>query len=107
VHSVLTNVLSNAEKFTPEDARIAVAVKPVRGGRWSVAVSDNGRGPEGGKAAFEMFKTTSDPRTAGLGIGLTLARQIVRAHGGEIRLRRAPRGGAVVTFDLPAAPGRG
>lgn len=107
IHSVLTNVLSNAEKFTPEEARISVSVRPARGGRWAVAVTDNGRGPENPKGAFEMFKTTSDPRTAGLGIGLTLARQIVRAHGGEIRLSRGARGGATVVFDLPAAPAKG
>jgi signal transduction histidine kinase len=103
VYSVLTNVLSNAEKFTPEDARISIRVQRAPAGRWTVTVTDNGRGPDGSRGGFEMFKTTSDPRTAGLGIGLTLARQIVRAHGGEIRLRRGPRGGARVTFDLPAS----
>jgi signal transduction histidine kinase len=50
-----------------------------------------------------MFKTTGDPRTAGLGIGLTLSRQILEAHGGRIRLERAERGGARVMFDLPRA----
>ncbi|HYF01424.1 MAG TPA: hybrid sensor histidine kinase/response regulator [Planctomycetota bacterium] len=103
IHSVLTNVLTNAEKFTPEGARILVQVSPPRQGRVRVTVTDNGPGPELSRRGIEMFRSTDDPRTAGLGIGLTLARQILEAHGGSIRLERGRRGGARVSFDLPAA----
>lgn len=103
IHSVLTNVLANAEKFTPEDARIAIRVSAPRGGRVEVCVADNGLGPDPSRRGIEMFRSTEDPRTAGLGIGLTLARQILQAHGGEIRLDAGPRGGARVRFDLPSA----
>ena len=102
IHSVFTNVLANAEKFTPEDARIAIRVRAGADGRCRVEVRDNGKGPDRG-GEIEMFKTTGDPRTAGLGIGLTLSRQILEAHGGRIRLERGGRGGARVTFDLPRA----
>lgn len=104
IHSVFTNVLANAEKFSPEDARIEIRVRAGADGRCRVEVLDNGKGPEAGRGEIEMFKTTSDPRTAGLGIGLTLARQILEAHGGTIRLERIRRGGAKVFFDLPLAP---
>lgn len=103
IHSVFTNVLANAEKFTPERARVEIRVRSGKDGRCRVEVIDNGRGPEAGKSQIEMFKTTSDPRTAGLGIGLTLARQILESHGGTIVLERLPRGGARASFDLPLA----
>lgn len=102
IHSVFTNVLANAEKFTPDAARVEVKVK-CSDGRCRLEVIDNGKGPEPEAGPIEMFRTTSDPRTAGLGIGLTLARQILEAHGGEILLTRGPRGGARIAFDLPLA----
>jgi len=103
IHSVLTNVLANAEKFTPEDARIEIRVSAGERGRCRVRVADNGIGPERSKEEIGLFKSTEDPRYAGLGIGLMLARQILQAHGGDIALERGRRGGAVVTFDLPLA----
>ena len=102
IYSVFTNVLANAEKFTPDAARIEIRVR-TSDGRCRLEVVDNGKGPEVESGPIEMFQTTSDPRTAGLGIGLTLARQILEAHGGEIRLTRAARGGAKIAFDLPLA----
>lgn len=103
VHSVITNVLANAEKFTPDEARIGIRVEAGRKGRCRVSVADNGAGPEDAEGGIQLFKSTSDPRTAGLGIGLMLSRQILQAHGCDISLERGPRGGAVVRFDLPLA----
>ena len=63
-----------------------------------ITVSDDGSGltPEHAEAIFRPFFTT---KTEGSGIGLTLARQIARAHGGELRLK--PQGpGAGATFEL-------
>jgi signal transduction histidine kinase len=104
IHSVLTNVLSNAEKFTPDRAKIRVQVSR-RKDRAEVRVVDNGIGLSRAKAvkAFPFFKHADDPlvkRYGGLGIGLTLAREILRAHGCTITLAGRPHG-AVVTFDLP------
>lgn len=103
IHSVLTNVLANAEKFTPEDARIEIRVSSGPPGRCRVQVVDNGIGPEQPREEIGLFKTRADPKYAGLGIGLMLSRQIVQAHGGDLVLERGRRGGAVVTFDLPLA----
>ncbi len=103
VHSVFTNVLANAEKFTPDRARIDIDVRAGRDGRCRVQIVDNGSGPEEPRADIQLFKTTVDPRTSGLGIGLMLARQILQAHGCDIVLERAPRKGARVRFDLPLA----
>ncbi|MBI3855760.1 MAG: HAMP domain-containing histidine kinase [Planctomycetes bacterium] len=105
IHSVITNVLANAEKFSPEDARIEIRVLPPKAGKVRVAVTDNGVGLPDEKADIQPFKTTADLRYAGMGIGLTLARQILQAHKCDIVLGRGPKGGARVQFDLPSAKG--
>jgi signal transduction histidine kinase len=108
IHSVLTNVLSNAEKFTPERARVVIRVTRSGRDRAEVRITDNGIGPARAKAAnaFPYFKHADDPlvkKYGGLGIGLTLARDILKAHGCGITLSGSARG-AVVTFELPLEP---
>lgn len=105
IHSVITNVLANAEKFSPDDARIEVRVGSPKGGKIKVSVTDNGVGLKESKAEIQPFKTTSDFRYAGMGIGLTLARQILQQHGCDIVLEQGPQGGARVQFDLPSGRG--
>jgi len=100
---VITNVLANAEKFTPDEARIEIKVLGAKDGKIRVSVTDNGVGLPDAKADIQPFRTTSDLRYAGMGIGLTLARQILQAHQCDITLERGPRGGARVQFDLPSA----
>ncbi|MBI2933387.1 MAG: hybrid sensor histidine kinase/response regulator [Planctomycetes bacterium] len=109
IHSVLTNVLANAEKFTPENARIDIRVTRGRDGRCSVRVEDNGVGipPGTQKSDFPSFRPGEDSRSrrfAGLGIGLSLAQQVLQMHGCTITLRPSARRGARVSFDLPLAP---
>jgi signal transduction histidine kinase len=102
IHSVITNVLANAEKFSPEVARIEIRVAPPKQGKVRVTVADNGIGPTADSSDIQPFKTTTDLRYAGMGIGLTLARQILQAHHCDIALGRGRRGGARVQFDLPS-----
>ena len=105
IHSVITNVLANAEKFSPDEARIEIRVGKPRDGRLRVSVTDNGVGLKEAKADIQPFKTTSDYRYAGMGIGLTLAKQILQQHQCQIVLERGPHGGARVQFDLPSGKG--
>ena len=105
IHSVITNVLANAEKFSPEDARIEIRVSRPKAGRVRVAVTDNGVGIKEPRADIQPFKTTTDYRYAGMGIGLTLARQILQQHQCDILLEQGPQGGARVQFDLPSGRG--
>ncbi len=105
IHSVITNVLANAEKFSPDEARIEIRVGKPRDGRLRVSVTDNGVGLKEAKAEIQPFKTTSDYRYAGMGIGLTLAKQILQQHQCDIVLERGPHGGARVQFDLPSGKG--
>jgi len=100
----LGNSLSNAIKYTPEPGRVQVSA-----GRSEqhvgVQVSDTGRGiqPEERQRLFEPFYRSQQQRRfpQGLGVGLTLARDLVQAHGGEIELTSTPGASSTFTIRLP------
>lgn len=103
---VLMNLLANAAKFTPEGGRVDVAVGRDADHAY-VVVRDTGRGISAEHAAsiFEMFvqvDTSLERGAAGLGIGLTIAHQLVALHGGQLRVDSAGLGqGAAFTVALP------
>jgi two-component system, OmpR family, sensor histidine kinase KdpD len=104
VGQVLRNVLENAAKFSPNGTEIRVAAA-----RWQrfveVRVADRGPGValQERDAVFEEFYRASDARAAGTGLGLAVAKAIVVAHGGAIKIEDTPGGGATVVVRLPAA----
>ena len=104
IHQVLTNLLSNAvEALTPNGMRrIAIQTKLV-GDTCEISVRDTGSGvsPQAAPRLFEPFNST---KLAGLGIGLSISRTIVEAHGGQIWHEARPGGGAIFRFTLPCAP---
>ena len=109
IRQVVFNLLSNAIKFTPDGG--SVRVELARDGRTCrLAVIDTGVGiaPDDQATIFEAFKQA--PAAAGLegtGLGLTLARQLVEAHGGRITLESEPGRGSRFSIVLPlgkAAP---
>jgi signal transduction histidine kinase len=108
---VVANLLNNAAKFTPPKGRIELSAQAEHG-CVVLRVGDNGIGiaREHLDEVFEMFVQVDERHVAsagGLGLGLTLARAIVRRHGGEIEARSPGRGkGAefVVRLPLVAAP---
>jgi signal transduction histidine kinase len=101
---VLTNLLDNARKYSPEGSPIAVAIER-RGERVRFAVRDRGQGiaPEERALVFERFRRLGDRSTPGAGLGLYISRGIVEAHGGSLLVGDAPEGGAEFSFDLPVA----
>lgn len=102
---VLINLVDNAIKYTPKGSTIQVTAK--RQENWAViSVADDGPGipDESKKQIFEMFYTgtnqIADSRRS-LGLGLSLCRSIVNAHGGSISVSDGVPHGAVFTFTLP------
>ena len=108
---VLTNLLTNAIKFTPEGRNISVHTRTVSvedAPVMEVSVSDEGVGiPEGEQELiFESFRQSSRTNTGagGTGLGLAICRSIIKAHHGQISARNNADGnGACVTFTMPAA----
>ncbi len=105
VKQALLNLLSNAEKYSPTEKWIRVAVR--RDGSWCVAsVADHGAGIPPGQEAriFEEFYRGDDSPTAtvrGTGLGLTISRAIARDHGGDLLFVPAGGGdGRGSTFEL-------
>lgn len=95
---VLINLLSNALKYTPEGGRVSVEVQRC-GMECCVTISDTGAGIDAKEMPyiFERFYRTDKSRnrkTGGTGIGLTIAKSIVEAHGGRIEVTSIPGEGS-------------
>jgi PAS domain S-box-containing protein len=99
------NLMGNALKYTPDGGTVTVAVE-VDNKQVSVSISDTGIGisPEDAERIFERFYRAKDPRVAkitGTGLGLTLAREVVRMHGGDITVESQIDQGSTFTLTLP------
>lgn len=100
---VVTNLLSNAATFAPTGSPVELAVTQA-GGWVDVSVTDRGPGISADDLGLVFRKYgRTDPLGKGSGLGLYLARQIARRHGGDILYRRAPTTGSIFVFRLPAA----
>ncbi|MFA4985765.1 MAG: GAF domain-containing protein, partial [Candidatus Brocadiia bacterium] len=99
---LLTNLLDNAAKFTPKQGNISVSAGlDDRGTHTSIEVGDSGPGipPDERERIFERFyqvDSASTRRFGGTGIGLSICRDIVRMHGGDITALSSPLGGALM-----------
>jgi len=108
---IVLNLLSNAFKFTPDRGTVRVSLREAEGqpARAVLEVADSGPGiPEAQReAVFERFRQLdvgNTRRFGGVGIGLALARDLARAHGGDLSVGTAPEGGALFRFVLPLPP---
>jgi signal transduction histidine kinase len=113
VEQVLTNLVDNAIKYSPEGGPVTVRVAPgdddpgATAGTVVVAVRDHGVGltPEQTERAFDRFYRATDslngaPR--GIGLGLFLSKHLVEAQGGHIWAESEPGRGSTFRFTLPA-----
>lgn len=104
VEQVLINLIENALRYTPSGTNIDINVETLPQ-EVKIAVADYGPGiPEGREEhLFEKFyQANKEGAQSGVGLGLTICRAIVEAHGGLISVRNKPEGGAVFTFTLPS-----
>ena len=112
VRQVVTNLLGNARRFSPEDGPIEIVVDSDRvRGTGSIAVVDHGEGipPQIREQIFERFwraDTSRARETGGSGLGLAIVASIVKALHGTVAVSETPGGGATFTVTLPLAPSR-
>jgi two-component system sensor histidine kinase KdpD len=99
---VFVNLLENAAKHTPVGTPIDISAR-LEGGNLEVEVGDRGPGlpPGQEEKIFEKFYQVWPGRTRGAGLGLTICRSVIEAHGGSIRAANRPDGGAAFTFSIP------
>lgn len=104
--AVVVNLLGNAAKYTPSGGRVTLRVK-LDETHLQVAVEDSGVGIAADEIPrlFEKFFRSADPRVqneAGTGLGLSLAQEVVRMHGGDITVESVINQGSTFTVTIPA-----
>ncbi len=103
LRQVLLNCVSNSEEVMPDGGRITIFVREFENERIEILLTDTGPGlaEDDLKLVFKKFFTT---KKKGVGLGLPVCRQIVRAHNGSITLINNKEGGASVRIRLPLRP---
>ncbi|HYP86823.1 MAG TPA: ATP-binding protein [Polyangiaceae bacterium] len=111
LRQVITNLLTNAVKFTKSGGRIKIGLKQVQSSI-EIAITDDGQGiePEFLPHVFEPFRQQDSSiarRSKGLGLGLAIVKKLVELHGGQVAAESAGRGeGATFRIWLPISPFR-
>jgi two-component system sensor histidine kinase KdpD len=102
IEQVLINLVENAIKYTPPRSPIEVSAR-VKDGSAEVEVADRGPGvaPQHTERIFDKFFRANEREGGGFGLGLTVCRGIVTAHGGRIWVEPRSGGGASFKFTLP------
>jgi two-component system, OmpR family, phosphate regulon sensor histidine kinase PhoR len=106
LEQIVLNLIDNACKYAPEGGEVTVTLAPRPAGGLEVRVADRGPGvpPEHRERIFEKFHRVDDALTAeksGAGLGLSIARQLARGLGGELRYAARAGAGAEFILELP------
>ncbi len=104
IDQALSNLIENAAGYAPAGTDVEVDVRS-RTGAVEVRVSDRGPGvpADARDRVFEPFERADGGRRTGTGLGLTVAKRFVQAHGGDIRVEERDGGGATFVLTLPAS----
>ncbi|MBK1882196.1 response regulator [Luteolibacter pohnpeiensis] len=105
---VISNLLSNAAKYTPAHGRVELCTEVPEEGWVKISVRDNGEGitADAQERIFKMFEQIDSSRQNGLGIGLTLVKNLVEMHGGSISVFSEGAGkGSEFSVSLPLLEG--
>ena len=108
IGQVIANLVENGLTHTPKGGSVTVSVKQSTAGAVQLAVKDTGRGIPADMLprVFDQFYRVDKSRsrsTGGAGIGLTIVRKLVEAHGGTVRVESKPGEGAKFVVTLPVA----
>jgi signal transduction histidine kinase len=105
--SAVMNLLHNAFKNTPSGGHVVLRARAEQG-RLLIETQDECGGiPPSKGDLFQVFGDRRGSDRSGLGLGLSIARKAVRAHGGDIRIRNMPGDGCVFIIDVPLAQAEG
>jgi two-component system sensor histidine kinase KdpD len=106
IEQVLINLLENAIKYTPPGTPIDVSARTQGADAIVVEVADRGSGvsAEDQERVFDKFYRVQEREGGGVGLGLTICRGIVEAHGGRMWVEAREGGGAAFRFTLPLGP---
>src|SRR6202008_3875232 len=91
LEQVLSNLIGNALKFTPKSGKVSIVTRNEASGKLVVEVSDTGIGIPAEALSrifspFEQGDPSIHPRYGGLGLGLSIARTLMKAHGGNLKM---------------------
>ena len=105
IDATLVNLLGNAIKYTPEGGRVGLRAR-VNDSTLQIDIEDTGVGisEEELPKIFDKFFRSSDPRVqqeSGTGLGLSLAREVIRLHRGELTVESEVNKGSTFTLTLP------
>jgi signal transduction histidine kinase len=107
LNQIIGNLLDNAIKFTPHGKTIRLSAECVGNGYVRLLVHDGGMGisPEEAEHLFESFYQGDVGKRIkqGMGLGLSIAKQLAHAHGGCLNLENSPEGGTLAVLTLPIA----
>jgi heavy metal sensor kinase len=107
IQRMIANLVDNAVKYTPDGGRVSIHLARGGDGRVALAVTDTGSGISADDLphVFERFFRCDQSRSrAGTGLGLSFARVVARAHGGDITVDSTPGRGSTFTVSLPSGP---
>lgn len=104
LRQVVANLADNAVKYTPDGGEVVLGVER-RGERVAIGVRDTGPGvppEEREKIWRRLYRSDRSRSQRGLGLGLSLVKAVVEAHGGTVAVADAPGGGALFSVEVPA-----
>jgi len=92
LEQVLSNLIGNALKFTPKGGKVSIVTRDEASGKLAIEVSDTGIGIQADALSrifspFEQRDSSIHPRYGGLGLGLSIARTLIKAHGGTLEVK--------------------
>ncbi len=105
IQQILTNLISNAIKYSPDGGAVTLAYKPISEASIEISVSDQGQGvsEENKKLIFEKFRQATDSSNhlvKGTGLGLAISKALIEEHDGKIGVRSQSAQGSVFYFTL-------
>ncbi len=103
LREILINLHTNAIQHLPPGCSVTAQAYPIEGDRIQVEIEDDGPGMEPDQVQQAFLRFTKSSKSAGSGLGLSIVKSLVEAHGGEVGIGSEPGRGAKVWFTIPKA----